>query len=109
MRKLTEPGLEEFLCRHPNYIEPGLEPICQQYKTSLGIIDMLCKDIGGYFVIVEVKVGATFEVIGQLGKYILSFTKENPGKRIRAILAAKAIPETLQELCLMFNIESVII
>ena len=48
---MQEAQIEDFLEKYPDTIEEGLKVLDRQRRTELGIIDLLCKDKTGKYVI----------------------------------------------------------
>ncbi len=66
-----EKDLENYIAANPQIIEPGLTLVKQQYRTSVGIIDILFKDRQDKYLVVETKRGSESDkVIGQISRYI---------------------------------------
>jgi len=104
---MQEALVEDFLEKYPDLIEEGLKVIDRQRRTELGIIDLLCKDKAGKYVIIEIKIDPDYTAVAQLAKYKVSLEKEGiPRETIRAILVARYIDSEVQELCDYFKIEA---
>lgn len=76
-RPLAERNLEEFVIQQLEEIEPGLKLIKSQLSTPAGRLDILCQDISGWYVVVELKRGqGTDQVVGQILRY-MGWVQEN--------------------------------
>lgn len=92
---LLERDLQKFLARNLNVIESGLkanaEYQLEEYPTDVGLIDLLCQDTDGRWVVIELKAGfAGDAAIGQILGYI-AWVRENlpNGRNARGILVCK--------------------
>lgn len=99
-----ESDLRDFLARNLSTIEPGLELFRHQDKDGVeypvqgGRIDILAKDAGDRFVVIELKVSrGRNATIGQL-LYYMGWVDRNLSspERSRGIIIAKEIPEALR-------------
>ena len=84
---LAERNLEDFIVQQLDEIEPGLHLVERQKSTPAGRLDLLCKDAGGNYVVVELKrMQGTDQVMGQVLRY-MGWLKENYGKEnVRGII-----------------------
>jgi hypothetical protein len=90
-----ERDLEEYLSMSLPTLEPKLELVERQYKTGVGIIDILAKDRNGDPVVIEIKAGeARDPAIGQISGYLAWLGKNRPfGARVRGMLIAAGFSE----------------
>lgn len=51
----VEKTLEDWVEKHPDLVEPGLRVLARQFQTEGGPVDLLCVDVQGRLVIVELK------------------------------------------------------
>jgi len=89
--EITESDIENFLISHITLLEDNLILIGNQYKTSIGFIDILCKDIDNNFVVIELKRHrCSDKVVGQLQRYLV-WVKESLTKKenVRGIIFIK--------------------
>jgi len=96
--EISEADIEEAILNEPGVLEDGLQVIENQCSTSVGYIDILCKDTKGDFVVVELKKGTgSFEVVGQIQKY-LTWVDENwaEGKRVRGFIVVREKDKDLE-------------
>ena len=104
---MEEYHIESFLEQYPDLIEEGLKVLERQRRTEFGIMDLLCQDLNGKHVIVEIKIETDHASVAQVAKYVLSLEKEGiPRKQIRGMLVTRFIGKETQELCDYFNIET---
>lgn len=73
-----EKQIEDFIESNLHIIEPGLKIYTdntgrngRQYRTDVGIIDLLCQKQNGDFLVIELKKGRSSDiVVGQISRYI---------------------------------------
>jgi hypothetical protein len=96
-----EEELQMFLREQPEALEKGLrlKPGGIEFRTPAGLIDLLCLDVKGDLVAIELKVaGTSDQVAGQLSRY-LGWLEENlttEGQSVRGIIVARSISEKLR-------------
>lgn len=90
-----ERDLEEYLSKSLPTLEPKLELVERQYKTGVGLLDILAKDGNGDPVVIEIKAGeARDSAIGQISGYVAWLGKNRPfGSRVRGMLIAAGFSE----------------
>lgn len=89
--EVLESEIEASIISNPEILEEGLELIGNQYATSVGRIDILCRDKDRNFVVIELKRGTgTHKVVGQIQKY-MAWVIENlaKDKQVRGIIVVK--------------------
>ncbi len=94
----SESKLEFSIISNLEILEEGLELIGNQYSTSVGCIDVLCKDKNGNFVVVELKKEkGSYRVVGQIQKY-MAWVSENltEDKQVRGIIVVKEADKDLE-------------
>jgi RecB family endonuclease NucS len=104
-----EKDLQRYLSDNLHIIEPGMtlfqdEDISGfEYPAGGGRrIDILAKDAGGNFVVLELKVEKGYDrVVGQLLRYMNWVRKElaEPGQRVRGIIVCRTMSEDLILAC----------
>lgn len=81
--------IKKMIINNLSLIDPNLEIKEIDFSTDIGIIDLLCKDEQGNFVIVKIgKEQPADEVLGKVTRY-LGWMKENYSQDTRAILLLK--------------------
>lgn len=71
LNALTESEIEILIIENPSIIEKGLEIIDNQFRTEVGVLDILAKDIDGKYVVIELKRNrGSDKVIGQIMRYM---------------------------------------
>jgi len=95
-KNLLERHIEDLIVEDPSILEEGLliydQDNPRQYRIDIGIIDMLCKDINGNFVVIEIKRDTGKEKhVGQILKYLSWIDKNlaNNNFNVRGILVVK--------------------
>ena len=94
----SESEIEHSIISNPGILGNSLKIVGNQFPTDVGFIDILCEDGDGNYVVVELKKGvASFEVVGQIQKY-MSWVHENLAgtKQVRGIIVAKENDKQLE-------------
>jgi endonuclease len=104
-----EKDLQRYLAHNLHLVEPGLTLFQDEDITGLEYpagggrrIDILAKDKGGGFVVLELKVEKGYDrVVGQLLRYVNWVRKElaEPGQRVRGVIVCRAMTEDLILAC----------
>lgn len=95
---VPESEIHNSIASNPEIVEDELELIGSKYLTSVGEIDILCRDKNGNYVVIELKKGrGSHEVIGQIQKYI-SWVSENLAENnfVRGIVIVKEYDQHLE-------------
>ena len=102
---IAEKNLEDLVVQQLDTIESGLRLVERQKSTPAGRLDLLCVDVHGNYVIVELKkTQGTDQVVGQLLRYMGWAKDEYPSNKVRGIVivgkkddalryAIKAVPD----------------
>lgn len=95
---VLESEIETSLISNPDVIEEGLELIENQYSTSVGFIDILCKEKNGNFVVIELKRGKSSDkVVAQIQRYMAWVIENLAGNQpVRGIIVVKEYDEKLE-------------
>lgn len=96
--EVLESEIEASIISNPEILEEGLELIGNQYSTSVGYIDILCKDKNGNFVVIELKRGiGSYKVVGQIQKYLVWINEDlAKNKQVRGIIVVKEHDKELE-------------
>lgn len=88
-RSSLERDLEDFLVDRLECLEPGLYFQERQVQTDIGVIDILARDSGRNFVIIELKAGeAADAAVGQIMRYMAWYGRKGTPANVRGILVA---------------------
>lgn len=87
----SESEIEYSIASNPSILEDNLQVLGRQFPTDVGFIDILCEDSDGNYVVVELKKGiGSFEVVGQIQKYMSWVHEHLAGtKQVKGIIVAK--------------------
>ena len=87
----VERHLQLELAAAPTALGEDLTLVKCEWPTEVGPVDLMCKDLAGEWVAVEIKRIGTIDAVEQLTRY-LGFIREDPAKACcRGILAAQTI------------------
>jgi RecB family endonuclease NucS len=87
----VEAHLQELLAANPGAIADGMRLVRREYPTDIGPVDLLCKDVDGGTVAVEIKRRGEIDGVEQLTRY-LEFLNRDPLLRpVRGMFVAQEI------------------
>jgi hypothetical protein len=87
----VEADLQELLAATPSAIEQGMTLIRREYPTAIGPVDLVCRDVDGRVVAIEVKRRGEIDGVEQLARY-LEFMERDPMLRpVRGMFVAQVI------------------
>ena len=87
----VEAHLQELLADDPTSINDGLRLVRREFPTSIGPVDLMCRDAEGVAVAVEVKRRGEIDGVEQLSRY-LDFLNRDPALRpVRGVFVAQQI------------------
>jgi RecB family endonuclease NucS len=87
----VEKELQELLADHPDHMEEGLETVQREFRTDLGPVDILCRDVDGAAVAVEIKRIGDIDGVEQLTRYLERMQRDPLLSPVRGIFAATII------------------
>jgi RecB family endonuclease NucS len=87
----VEADLQGLLAAAPGAIEEGLALVRREYPTDIGPVDLLCRDIQGRAVAVEIKRRGEIDGVEQLSRYLERLDLDGRLRPVRGILAAQLI------------------
>jgi endonuclease len=87
----VEAHLQELLAASPASIEDGLTLVRREYPTAIGPIDLVCRDVGGNVVAVEVKRRGEIDGVEQLARYIERLHLDSSLGTVRGVFVAQSI------------------
>jgi endonuclease len=102
----VESHLQELLADKPWVLEDGMVLLRREYPTDLGPVDLMCTDINGTLVAIEVKRRGEIDGVEQLARYVERLTLDGRMRSIRAILVAQSITPQARILARSRNIET---
>jgi len=84
---LRKETLKTFIIQQLDAIEPGLHLVKRQLSTPAGRLDLLCKDVNGNFVVVELKrMQGSDQVVGQILRYMGWLKETHRTEKVRGII-----------------------
>jgi hypothetical protein len=87
----VELELQRLLAEHPGTLEEGMTLIRREYPTPVGPVDLLCRDVEGVTVAVEVKRRGEIDGVEQLTRYLEFLNRDGVLAPVRGLLAAQII------------------
>ena len=87
----VEKQLQELLAASPDAMEEGLVLIRREHYTSLGPVDILCKDPEGNTVVIEVKRRGEIDGVEQLTRYLADLANDASLGTLRGMFVAQSI------------------
>jgi hypothetical protein len=101
----VEAHLQELLADKPWVLEEGLVLLRREYPTDLGPVDLMCTDLNGTLVAIEVKRRGEIDGVEQLARYVERLTLDGRLGVLRAMLVAQSITPQARILARSRNIE----
>jgi RecB family endonuclease NucS len=87
----VESHLQELLAASPHAIEAGMTLVRREYPTAIGPIDLVCRDVDGQVVAVEVKRRGEIDGVEQLARYIERLHLDSSLGRVRGVFVAQVV------------------
>jgi endonuclease len=87
----VEANLQELLAALPHAIEQGLVLVRREYPTSIGPVDLLCRDLSGGAVAIEVKRRGDIDGVEQLARYVERLDLDGTLRPVRGIFVAQVV------------------
>src|SRR5438093_4751874 len=92
----VERDLQEELAAQPHVLGEELRLVRREWPTDIGPVDLMCRDVDGDWVAVEVKRIATIDAVEQLGRYLERIRADAARATCRGILVAQRVrPQAL--------------
>ena len=92
----VERDLQEELAAQPHVLGEELRLVRREWPTDIGPVDLMCRDVDGDWVAVEVKRIATIDAVEQLGRYLERIRQDAATATCRGILVAQRVrPQAL--------------
>ena len=103
----VEAHLQELLADKPWILEEGLALLRREYPTDLGPVDLMCTDLNGTLVAIEIKRRGEIDGVEQLARYVERLMLDGRLGAIRALLVAQSITPQARVLARSRNIETI--
>jgi hypothetical protein len=103
----VEAHLQTLLADRPWVLEDGLTLIRREYPTDIGPVDLLCSDVDGATVAIEVKRRGDIDGVEQLARYLERLHNDPRLSPVRGILAAQSISPQARVLAEARGIETI--
>ncbi len=88
----VEAHLQVLLAEHCESIEAGLQLVRREHDTGIGPVDLLCRDVNGLSVAVEIKRRGEIDGVEQLTRYLGRMSADPQLRQpVRGLLVAQAI------------------
>ena len=87
----VEKHLQELIADHPSTLSAGLRLVRREFPTSIGSVDLMCRDAEGRSVAVEIKRRGEIDGVEQLTRYLRLLNRDPSLRPVRGILAAQEI------------------
>jgi RecB family endonuclease NucS len=87
----VEAHLQELLAATPHVLGAGLTLVRREYPTALGPVDLLCRDVDGLTVAIEVKRRGEIDGVEQLTRYVERLALDSSLGTIRGMFVAQVV------------------
>ena len=87
----VEAHLQVLLAANPTVIADGLRLVRREYPTDIGPVDLLCRDIDGRTVAVEIKRRGEIDGVEQLTRYLDYLNRDPLLRPVRGVFVAQEI------------------
>ncbi len=87
----VEAHLQALLAEHPETLGRGWSLVQREYPTAIGPVDLLCRDAGGNYVVVEVKRRGEIDGVEQLTRYLELIRRDSLLGPVQGAFAAQLI------------------
>lgn len=96
----TDPGLQKdgveahlqvLLAANPTVIADGMRLVRREYPTDVGPVDLLCRDVDGRTVAVEIKRRGEIDGVEQLTRYLDYLNRDPLLRPVRGVFVAQEI------------------
>jgi endonuclease len=87
----VEKELQALLADHPDHLEDGLRFVQREFRTDLGPVDLLCRDVSGAAVAVEIKRVGEIDGVEQLTRYLERMQRDPMIAPVRGLFAATTV------------------
>jgi endonuclease len=87
----VEAHLQALLAATPSAIEDGLTLVRREYPTAIGPVDLVCRDLDGNVVAIEVKRRGEIDGVEQLVRYIERLRLDTSLGDVRGVFVAQRV------------------
>jgi RecB family endonuclease NucS len=87
----VEAHLQALLAATPTAIEDGLTLVRREYPTAIGPVDLVCRDLDGNVVAIEVKRRGEIDGVEQLVRYIERLRLDTSLGTVRGVFVAQRV------------------
>ena len=87
----VEAHLQVLLAANPTVIAAGLRLVRREYPTDIGPVDLLCRDLDGRTVAVEIKRRGEIDGVEQLTRYLAFLNRDPLLRPVRGVFVAQEI------------------
>ena len=87
----AESEIQRLIAERVEILGDGLELIRREYPTPVGPVDLLCRDLNGGSVAVEIKRRGGLEAVEQVARYVEFLNQDPRLSPVRGLLAAQLI------------------
>jgi RecB family endonuclease NucS len=87
----VEAHLQVLLAANPTVIAEGLRLVRREYPTDIGPVDLLCRDVEGRTVAVEIKRRGEIDGVEQLTRYLDYLNRDPLLRPVRGVFVAQEI------------------
>jgi RecB family endonuclease NucS len=87
----VEAHLQVLLAANPSVIADGLRLVRREYPTDIGPVDLLCRDVDGRVVAVEIKRRGEIDGVEQLTRYLDYLNRDPLLRPVRGVFVAQEI------------------
>jgi RecB family endonuclease NucS len=87
----VEAHLQALLAATPSAIEDGLTLVRREYPTAIGPVDLVCRDLDGNVVAIEVKRRGEIDGVEQLVRYIERLRLDTSLGNVRGVFVAQRV------------------
>ncbi|MEJ7744906.1 MAG: endonuclease NucS [Nocardioidaceae bacterium] len=87
----VERHLQELLAEHPASLGEGLTLVRREFPTAIGAVDLLCRDVDGASVAVEIKRRGDIDGVEQLTRYLALLNRDPLLSPVHGLFAAQEI------------------
>ncbi len=103
----VEAHLQKLLAERPWVLEEGLVLIRREYPTDIGPVDLLCSDINGDTVAVEIKRRGEIDGVEQLARYLERLNLDSRLAPVRGMFVAQSITQQARTLAKARGVEAI--